>query len=300
MDKIKKKAIFVADDFGQTPGINRAIIESFNTGLIRSASLVVNGKFVEEAVKFAINNPKLETGLHLALVCEHPILPLTQISSIIDTDKKRFFGNRFILFWNILIGKAKRDEIEKELEAQILKFHSTGLFCSFLNSHDHVHLFPSIFPIVLKLCKKYKIPYLRIPDEKIKWSYYCLRSKEFRRSIFSYRNLIRIVLRMIYIIFDKKYPMGAVSKVDSFSGILYNCINSVESIKNIIASLSSGTTEIIFHPAYEDDEYRKLSTYRHMLNYKREQETKALCDITVKRFLSDNKVKLTKFRSELS
>lgn len=46
------KIILNADDFGKSPERNRAIDESFKKGLIRSAGLIVTGKYLQEAVDF--------------------------------------------------------------------------------------------------------------------------------------------------------------------------------------------------------------------------------------------------------
>src|SRR5437773_11192292 len=62
--------IFNADDFGQTSGITRGIIECHRKGVVGSASLMVTGAAVEEAVAAAAENPQLSIGLHFDLCGE--------------------------------------------------------------------------------------------------------------------------------------------------------------------------------------------------------------------------------------
>ena len=44
-----KKFILNADDFGMSPAYNRAVLEGYTSGILKSASLVANGEAFEEA-----------------------------------------------------------------------------------------------------------------------------------------------------------------------------------------------------------------------------------------------------------
>ena len=54
------KIILNADDFGKSPERNRAIDDAFKMGLIRSASLIVTGKYLQDAVNFINNGETVE------------------------------------------------------------------------------------------------------------------------------------------------------------------------------------------------------------------------------------------------
>jgi predicted glycoside hydrolase/deacetylase ChbG (UPF0249 family) len=56
-----------ADDFGQTPGVNRGIIAAHENGIVTSASLMTCGEGVREAVDYALAHPALGVGLHVDL-----------------------------------------------------------------------------------------------------------------------------------------------------------------------------------------------------------------------------------------
>jgi predicted glycoside hydrolase/deacetylase ChbG (UPF0249 family) len=54
-----------ADDFGQSAGLNRGIIEAFEHGIVTSTSFMVNWPGAVEAARYARANPALAVGLHL-------------------------------------------------------------------------------------------------------------------------------------------------------------------------------------------------------------------------------------------
>ena len=53
-----------ADDFGQSPGVNRGIIEAHEHGIVTSASLMVRGTGAAEAAAYTREHPGLSLGLH--------------------------------------------------------------------------------------------------------------------------------------------------------------------------------------------------------------------------------------------
>ena len=62
-----KKLIVNADDFGQSPGINKGIIKAHEKGIVTSASLLVRYPAAVEAAGYAKSNPSLGIGLHIDL-----------------------------------------------------------------------------------------------------------------------------------------------------------------------------------------------------------------------------------------
>jgi chitin disaccharide deacetylase len=59
-----------ADDFGASRGINRAVIELYDRGVLTSASLMIGMPAAREAVTLAANRPDLGLGLHVTLTEE--------------------------------------------------------------------------------------------------------------------------------------------------------------------------------------------------------------------------------------
>ncbi len=60
-----KRALIVnADDFGQSFGVNRGIMEAHERGIVTSASLMVRWPAAREAAAYARKYPRLSLGLH--------------------------------------------------------------------------------------------------------------------------------------------------------------------------------------------------------------------------------------------
>ena len=53
-----------ADDFGQSPGVNRGIIEAHQRGIVTSASLMVRWPYAAEAAAYGRAHPDFSLGLH--------------------------------------------------------------------------------------------------------------------------------------------------------------------------------------------------------------------------------------------
>ena len=56
-----------ADDFGQSPGINRGIIQAHENGIVTSASMMVRWPAARVAAEYSRRRPELSVGLHLDL-----------------------------------------------------------------------------------------------------------------------------------------------------------------------------------------------------------------------------------------
>ena len=147
-----KQLIINADDLGLTPGVNRGILRAFQDGIVTSASLLVTGSAFEEAVALARQNPKLDVGLHLALVEERAVLGPDVLPTLVD-ETGRFPRTSAEFIQRALLGGINWHEVEQEIAAQIALFQKTGLRLSHLNSHQHLHMFPPVFQIVRRLAR---------------------------------------------------------------------------------------------------------------------------------------------------
>ena len=84
------RLIINADDFGLTPGINRAIFELHHAGVVTSATLMATGPAFDDAVALALANPTLGVGCHLVLVDGIPISHPQSIPTLLGADGKTF------------------------------------------------------------------------------------------------------------------------------------------------------------------------------------------------------------------
>jgi predicted glycoside hydrolase/deacetylase ChbG (UPF0249 family) len=59
-----------------------------------------------------------------------------------------------------MIGVA---DVEREWRAQIERCLGQGLALRFLNSHEHIHMLPPLFPVAQSLAREYGIEHVRFP-----------------------------------------------------------------------------------------------------------------------------------------
>jgi hopanoid biosynthesis associated protein HpnK len=153
-----------ADDFGCSTSINTAVIQAHLRGVLTSASLMVTGDAVEEAVALAKKTPSLAVGLHVVVAGGQAALSLTQIPHLVDGNG-RFPDNPLRAGVQYFFNRAAREELAQELEAQFERFAATGLSLSHVDSHLHMHVHPTVFGLLLPLLRKYGATGLRLPRD---------------------------------------------------------------------------------------------------------------------------------------
>jgi len=163
--KEERSLIVNADDFGASEQVNEAIIRAFNDGVLTSASLMVTGEAVEQAVMLAKENPGLAVGIHLVTVVGRSVLPHREIPSLVD-EEGNFSNDPNLAGLKYFFSPRARRELRRELAAQFEKFESTGIPLSHIDGHLHLHVHPVIFNTALELGAKYGARRMRVPVEE--------------------------------------------------------------------------------------------------------------------------------------
>lgn len=275
------KLIVNADDFGLTEKINEGIQTSFREGILRSTSLMANGKSFDHAVKIIRSNPKLDIGVHLTLVEEKPILDQNKIPSLVV--ENRDFHNHAIDFTKkYFYGKISLDEVRIELTAQIEKILDYGIKISHIDSHQHLHILPKILDITIELANHYNIKFIRFPKEK--FNGYMFRDL---------KSLSRIA-QMIAVnhfcsIARKKIPL----KMNHFAGFCFGGKLSRQNLLTLINNLPmEGVCELMCHPGLSDDS----KDYSHW-KYRQVEEMLALVNREVAEVLIKKNIEITSFKN---
>lgn len=149
-----KKFILNADDFGMSNDFNKAVVDGYHLGLLKSTSICANGEAFEAAVHEIVPEcPKLSIGVHLNII---------EGNSLITKEK---FSKNFLQLMYLSNNPDFLQETEKEFRAQIEKVleHKQA---DHLDSHVHVHAIPKIFELTCKLAKEYEINQVRTQFEK--------------------------------------------------------------------------------------------------------------------------------------
>ena len=113
-----KRLIVNADDFGLHSEVNKAIIQGYQRGCIRSTSLMPTGAAVEEASQLARENPWLGIGIHLTLVAENPLLPRDKVSTLLAANGK-FHADHMVFIKNYLLGSIDKGQLLDLLKESI-------------------------------------------------------------------------------------------------------------------------------------------------------------------------------------
>src|SRR5207248_8722340 len=106
--------------------VNDGIFDAHALGILTSASLFANAPGTADAVRRAASHPSLGIGAHLALVDGAPVLPPSQVPTLIADD------GRFRASWKPFIvaclkGQVSLEEVERELTAQIERLRHAGV-----------------------------------------------------------------------------------------------------------------------------------------------------------------------------
>lgn len=149
----KIKLIINADDFGLCDDVNKSIIECYNKGNLTSTTLMVNMPGTLNAVELAYQNPDLGIGLHFTLTEGSP---LTNNKSLINEDGN--FLSRSELLKKLIFNRIDLSEVRLEFKAQLDKALSFDIKITHIDSHQHVHLIPSIFKSILPYIKSKNLP----------------------------------------------------------------------------------------------------------------------------------------------
>ena len=158
------EVIFNADDFGRSSDINRAVLQAHREGVLTSASLMMTGDAVDEAVALARSAPTLAVGLHLVLSDGRPASSPGEISHLLE-GRDRFPTNPARVWIQYIFSAAARAEMMRELRAQFERFAATGLPLDHVNGHQHIHMQPALFHALLPLARQYGADGVRLPRD---------------------------------------------------------------------------------------------------------------------------------------
>ena len=144
-----------ADDYGLSPGVNRAIRDLIERGRLNATSAMVVGPAIgrDEAASLAAvaaDRPRCAIGLHVTLTA--PFRPLTMHFQPLD-------GGMFPGFAKLLrAGLLRRldpEIIQAELTVQLTAFGELfGRAPDFVDGHQHAQLFPQVRDAFLAAVKQ--------------------------------------------------------------------------------------------------------------------------------------------------
>ena len=132
-----------ADDFGQSPGVNRGIVAAHEQGVVTSTSLMVRWPAAAEAAAYGWAHPEFSLGLHLDLgewACrEGTWVPVYEVVSTKDAGA-----------------------VAAEVERQLAAFRRLmGRDPTHIDSHQHAHLQEPVHSVVMEVGRRLRVPVRR-------------------------------------------------------------------------------------------------------------------------------------------
>jgi chitin disaccharide deacetylase len=239
-----RRLIVNADDFGRSPSINQAVIRAHREGILTTASLMVNEPAAEEAVRLARENPRLGVGLHLALVCGAAALPPARIPYLAGADG-RFSDDPVAAGWRYFFNARCKEELRAEIEAQVAKFHASGLTLDHVNGHLHLHLHPVVFGILMENAERWGIRAMRLTRDR-----FFLNAR-----LVSERWGYRLSHAVIYHLLSGR-ARGALARrkirhTASVFGLLQNARVDTAYVEKLLPRLPAGDSELYSHPSLD-------------------------------------------------
>jgi len=151
-----------ADDLGLHEDIDQGIEAAHRDGIVTSASIAAVGVSFDAAAELCRRCPELDVGVHLTLVGERPLTDPAGLGALVAKDG-RFVEGHAALVARAVTARLDSRAVRRELEAQIQKVQRAGIRPSHLDGHQHVHLLPGIWAVVLELARAHGIRWVRVP-----------------------------------------------------------------------------------------------------------------------------------------
>ncbi len=244
-----KIIIINADDFGLCESVNKGILECLHHGIVSDLSFMINHQEFEHSNNMLRQSGIMKVGFHLNLTVGKSVLG--EKSKFVN--KKGYYLDFKRLFVRTLINKINIENIYNEIKAQMNLLISHGYKITHIDSHQNIHLLPSIMKTLMQLNKEFglNVP-IRMPYGSLD---NILRA--------GHRNLFRIaILNLLtaYCCFRTGYdPNIRVVGIDLFNNA--DIINSFDEMSKIIRKSSFEIYEIPVHPGYPSNKLLEYDWY---------------------------------------
>jgi predicted glycoside hydrolase/deacetylase ChbG (UPF0249 family) len=263
-----KLLILHADDLGVAHSENAASFDALDKGAVSSASIMIPTPWVTEVAEYAKSHPNADLGLHLTLTSEWATYrwgstaPRDQVPSLLDPDGTLPRDTRTVM------TRAKIDEVERELRAQVDRALALGIRPTHLDSHMGA-LFnsPELMATYARVARAYRLPFLTFITAPGPGTAAAGSVKDFAMDT--------------VIVADEHVP------TDKWKGFYLDALRS----------LKPGLNEIIVHLGYDDAELRAVTVGHDAYGSAwRQRDYDVVNSAEFKQALKDNGVVLVTWR----
>jgi predicted glycoside hydrolase/deacetylase ChbG (UPF0249 family) len=129
-----------ADDFGQSPGVNRGVITAHERGIVTSASLMVRWPAAAAAADYGRTHPGMGLGLHL------------------DLGEWAYRDGGWAMLYEV-VPAADEAAVSEEVARQLDSFRRlVGREPTHLDSHQHAHREEPVLSVLLAVAEQLGVP----------------------------------------------------------------------------------------------------------------------------------------------
>lgn len=253
---MKQKILIInADDCNLTSRVTEAILKAHENGIVTSTTFMVNLPIASEVIKTVNAAKNLGVGLHLNVTLGEPLAKPALIKSLLQKDgrfrKKDHYSARKF---------PPVSEVAEEFKAQLQRFVKIFKHLpTHVDVHHHMHDHRPFFDALASIVKKHDLP--------IRWT----RLLNERETKNSYKFL---------------------KTTDHFYGNLDpHTFWTEEVLRHLLFTLPEGSSEIMCHPGWVDDELCAISS----LTIPREREYQLFSLKELRKYISHLGIKLTHF-----
>ena len=278
-----------ADDYGLDSVSSRHIQQCIDRGQLNRVSVFPN--FEEIDLSKIRNGKNVQIALHINLVEGKCLSDPNEITLLADKNGLLMHDFVGLLMISLLRPKAFKEQIYKEIKAQVLFWKSIlpadMPFC--IDSHQHTHMIPPIFKMLLKVLndENISVEHMRISAEPL-LPYLRTPSLYFTYSAI---NIIKQWLLKFLWQIDKRYVNEDEIHKSYYMGILFSGNMDEKRVKKILpkyielAEKKGKKVDVSFHPGYLDQENvdfgnKNVAFKRFYLSDKRKTEFESLINLS--------------------
>ena len=262
-----KLLILHADDLGVAHSEDSASFDALDKGAVNSASVMMPTPWVTEVAQYMKTHPNADIGLHLTFTSEWKtyrwggVAPREQVPSLYDPD------GTLPLVTKTVVARAKVDEMEKELRAQVERAYAIGIRPTHLDSHmAALYSSPEFYRMYVRVARSYKLPF----------TFHGTQTPEIRAN-FTENDIV---------------PSAVIMAEQAGSREQW-----MRFYLDAIRNLKPGLSEILVHLGYDDSELRAVTAGYDVFEAKwRQRDYDVVTSAEFRQALKDNNVVLVTWR----
>ena len=276
------KLIITADDYGMSKGVNEAIEEGINAGLITSTNVMTNMPYFKDA-KGLTKNPNISIGMHWNITCGRPVLPPEQIPSIVTNEGDFFDYPTFRSLYRK--KKIVWGDIQKELIAQYKLYRNNIGKADYWNTHQNVHVDFDIYARFVALACKLNINRMR-SHQRI----YVNRERKQDPMPISWQIIEPVKSRMLDVWQSNAHKKGIKSPDGLILCLDKDDVYNLDYVFNHVQWKKNEIGEYVIHPATKND-----SSFFGEIVERRIWEYKSFSSKDTKKMIKDAGIELASY-----